>query len=83
MTSAMTYQDRIARDQNIVGGEAVLKGTRVTVKTVLASLADGATPAEILSDFPTLSEEDVRAAIAFAAASDQEDFPLAEMPIKR
>ena len=79
----MNYQDRIVRDAQIVGGEPVLKGTRVTLKTVLASLAEGATTAEILVDFPTLSEDDVRAAIAFAAASAQEDLPLAETPVKR
>ena len=73
MISAMNYQDRIVRDPQIVGGEPVLKGTRVTLKTVLACLAEGATTAEILADFPTLSEDDVRAAIAFAAASAQED----------
>ena len=56
MISAMNYQDRIVRDPQIVGGEPVLKGTRVTLKTVLASLAEGATTAEILADFPTLSE---------------------------
>lgn len=83
MISAMNYQERIVRDPQIVGGEPVLKGTRVTLKTVLASLAEGATTAEILGDFPTLSEEDVRAAIAFAAASAQEDLPLVETPIKR
>jgi uncharacterized protein (DUF433 family) len=53
------------------------------LRTVLASLSEGATTAEILADFPTLSEEDVRAAIAFAAASAQEDLPLAEAPIQR
>ena len=83
MLSAMNYQERIVRDPQIVGGDPVLKGTRVTLRTVLASLAEGATTAEILADFPTLSEEDVRAAIAFAAASAQEDLPLVEMPIKR
>ena len=80
---AMKYQDRIVRDPQIVAGEPVFKGTRVTLKTVLASLAEGATTAEILADFPTLAEEDVRAAIAFAAASAQEDLPLVETPIKR
>jgi uncharacterized protein (DUF433 family) len=80
---AMNYRKRIVRDPQVVGGEAVFKGTRVTLKTVLASLAEGATTAEILADFPTLSEEDVRAAIAFAASSAQEDLPLAESPIKR
>ena len=83
MISAMNYHDRIVRDPQIVGGEPVLKGTRVTLKTVLASLAEGATTAERLADFPSLSEEDVRAAIAFAAASAQEDLPLAETPVKR
>lgn len=79
----MDYRERIVRDPQIVGGEPVMKGTRVTLRTVLASLAEGATIAEILVDFPTLSEEDVRAAIAFAATSAQEDLPLAESPIKR
>ena len=79
----MNYQDRIVRDPHVVGGQPVLRGTRVTLSTVLASLAEGATTAEILADFPTLSEEDVRAAIAFAAASAQEDLPLAETHVKR
>jgi len=79
----MNYRERIERHPNVVGGEPVLKGTRVTLRTVLASLAEGATTAEILADFPTLREEDVRAAIAFAATSAQEDLPIAESPIKR
>jgi len=79
----MNYLERIVRDPQIVGGEPVLKGTRVTLRSVLASLAEGATTAEILADFPTLSEDDVRAAIAFAATSAQEDLPLPELPIKR
>ena len=79
----MNYRERIVRDPHIAGGEAVLQGTRVTLRTVLASLAEGATTADILADFPRLSEEDVRAAIAFAAASNQEDLPVAEAPIKR
>jgi uncharacterized protein (DUF433 family) len=79
---AVNYQDRIVRDPRVAGGEPVIKGTRVTLRTVLASLAEGGTIPEILVDFPTLSEEDVRAVVAFAAASAQEDLPLAELPIK-
>lgn len=79
----MNYQERIVRDPRVVGGEPVFKGTRVTLRTVLASLAEGATIEEILKDFPTLAEEDVRAAIAFAAASAQEDLPVTETPVKR
>jgi uncharacterized protein (DUF433 family) len=80
---SINYQDRIVRDPHMVGGQAVFKGTRVTLRTVLASLAEGATVEDILRDFPTLCDADVRAAIAFAAASAEEDLPLTEAPIKR
>jgi uncharacterized protein (DUF433 family) len=80
---SMNYNELIVRDPGIVGGQAVLKGTRVTLNTVLSSLAEGATVAEVLEDFPTLTEEHVRAAIAFAAASAQEDLPVAEVRVKR
>jgi uncharacterized protein (DUF433 family) len=58
----------------------VFNGTRVTLRTVLASLADGDRPEEILADFPSLKLEDVHAAIAFAAASAEEDLPLPAVP---
>jgi len=64
----MNYRERIVRDPHIVGGEPVLKGTPVTLPTVRASLAEGATTAEILADFPMLSEKDVRAPIALVSA---------------
>ena len=76
------YHDRIERDPRVAGGQAVIKGTRVTLRSVLASLAEGATIDEILKDFPTLSEVDVRAAIAFAAASAQEDLPVGEAVVR-
>ncbi len=79
----MNFLERIVRDQRNAGGEPVFKGMRVTLRTVLASLAEGATTGEILADFTALSEDDVRAAIAFAAISAQEDLPLTESPIKR
>jgi uncharacterized protein (DUF433 family) len=66
---AFNYQERIHRDPKVAGGQAVIKGTRVTPRTILASRAEGATVDEILRDFPTLSDVDVRAAIAFTAAS--------------
>lgn len=66
----------------ICGGEPVIKGTRVTLRTVPASLAVGSTIEEVLADFPTLSEDDVRAVIAFAAASAGEDLPVPAIPGK-
>ena len=71
---------RIVRDREICGGEPVFKGTRVTLRTVLASLAAGDSPETILKDFPSLHREDVQAAIAFAAASAQEDLPISASP---
>ena len=75
-----TYEERIVRDRRICGGEPVFKGTRVTLRTVLASLADGDVAEEILGDFPSLRPEDIQAAIAFAAASAEEDLPVPEVP---
>ncbi len=79
----LDYSRYIVQDPKICGGEPVLRGTRVPVRTVLASLAEGATVAEILEDFPLLDAEGVRAVIAFAAASTAEDFPLRAIPALR
>jgi uncharacterized protein (DUF433 family) len=76
----MDYLAHIIRDPAVCGGEPVISGTRVTLRTVLASLAEGASAEEILADFPTLTAEDVRAVVAFAAASTEEDIPLPSMP---
>ncbi|MBL8900003.1 MAG: DUF433 domain-containing protein [Planctomycetes bacterium] len=76
----MDWKHRIVRDLLIAEGTPILRGTRVPLKTVLASLAEGASTAAILADFPTLTELDVRAAVAFAAASAQEDLPYVSMP---
>lgn len=51
----------------ICGGEPVVTGTRVTVRTVLVSLAEGMDAEELLQDYPTLSRDAIRAVIAFAA----------------
>jgi uncharacterized protein (DUF433 family) len=74
------YSGRIVRDRRICGGQAVIKGTRVTLRTVLASLADGDSVEDILKDFPSLKPEDIRAVIAFAAASAEEDLPSPAIP---
>jgi uncharacterized protein (DUF433 family) len=75
----MQCTNHFVRDAKICGDEPIIQGIRVTFRTVLASLAEGDTIEEIHSAFPTLSEEDVRAAIAFAAASAKEDLPISEI----
>ncbi len=64
----MTTQ-RIEIDPAIMTGKPVIKGTRITVELILQRLAEGATEAELLEDYPHLEIEDVRAAIAYGAAS--------------
>ena len=46
------------------------------MRIILASLAEGMSVAEIVDDFPTLDESAVRAVIAFAAVSAEEDLPI-------
>ena len=76
----LQFDQRIVRDPKICGGEPVFKGTRVTLRTVLGSLAAGDTSEAILADFPSLTPEDIQAAIAFAAASAEEDLPVSSVP---
>ena len=76
----MDYEKRIHRDPQICGGQPVFRGTRVTLRTVLASLAAGDSIEEILRNFPTLKQADIQAAIAFAAASAEEDLPVPAIP---
>lgn len=61
----MNYRDHITRDPDICGGAPVVRGTRVTLRTLLASLAEGCDEAEILRNFPAVSKEDLKAAIVF------------------
>ncbi len=59
---------RIAVDPAICGGRPIVAGTRVRVSDILEMLAGGASVDEIVADFPYLSEDDVRGALAYAAA---------------
>jgi uncharacterized protein (DUF433 family) len=76
----MNHREHIVRDPAICGGEPVFKATRVTLRTVLASLADGDSAETILGAYPMLTADDVRAAIAFAADSAREDLPVPTIP---
>ena len=59
---------RISIDPGVCGGRPVIKGTRVRVTDVLEMLGGSGSAAEIAEDFPYVSEDDVRAALAYAAA---------------
>ena len=76
----MNYAKYIVRDKGVCGGQPVIAGTRVPLRTVLASLAEGDRIEDILTDFPTLTEEAVHAVIAFAAMAAEEDQPVPAVP---
>ncbi len=63
----MNYCIYITIDPNIRFGKPCLKGTRISVYDVLGWLANGMKNEEIISDFPELDEESIRACLAFAA----------------
>jgi len=58
---------RIAIDPNIFFGKPCIRGTRIWVSLLLDFLASGMSVQEILAEYPQLSEEDIRAAIAYGA----------------
>lgn len=80
MPAAGSYQQHFVSDPAIMRGETVFRGTRVPLRTILASLAAGDSVEQILRSFPTLTPEHVHAAIAFAAASAREDLPPPRVP---
>ena len=76
----MNYPDRIIQDPQVSCGQPIFKGTRVLLRSVLAGLAAGETNESILAGYPSLTPEDVQAAIALAARSAEEDLPVPATP---
>ena len=74
----MDYRDRISVDIHVCHGKACIRGTRIPVSVILDNLAAGMGTSEILMNYPTLTKEDVQAAIAYAADLARERvYPLA------
>ncbi len=67
----MSFEDHITINPEIRSGKPCIKGTRITVYDILEYLAGGMSEDEILSDFPSLTREDIRAALEFAAARER------------
>ncbi len=68
---------RIAADPGIMMGEPCIKGTRITVELILRKLGAGRSIADILEAYPQVTEDDVRAALSFAADYLQHETVLA------
>ncbi len=65
---------RISVDPNICFGKPCIKGTRIWVSLLLDFLANGMTVKEILQEYPHLTEDDIRAAIAYGAEMSRERY---------
>jgi uncharacterized protein (DUF433 family) len=60
--------NRIHSDPKIMVGKPVIRGTRITVEHIMKELALGISPAQLIEMYPRLTEDDVKAACAYAAA---------------
>ena len=66
--------ERITRNPAVMGGKACIRGMRVTVGMIVGQIAEGATPEELLREFPYIEREDITQALRYAAwlASERE-----------
>ncbi len=58
---------RIVVDPKVMVGKPIIKGTRIPVDMILRQLAQGTTIDEMLEDYPQLTKEDIKAALAYCA----------------
>jgi uncharacterized protein (DUF433 family) len=65
--TTMNWRDRISTYPTVCHGKACIKGTRVLVSVVLDNLASGQSPADIVRLYPTITLDDVTAAMTYAA----------------
>lgn len=77
------WKERISIDPNVCHGKPCIKGTRIWVSLIVDNFAAGANENEILEAYSSLTKEDIRAALAFAAEMSREryiDIPLEKTP---
>ncbi|MGC8784068.1 MAG: DUF433 domain-containing protein [Armatimonadota bacterium] len=67
------WQEHIQMDPSICHGKPCIRGTRIMVSVILDNLAEGLSPEEIVAEYPSLTLEDIRAAIHYAAALTREE----------
>lgn len=68
----MDWRNHISVDPAIAHGKACIRGTRIPVAVVLANLAAGLNESELLRNYPELSSDAIRAALAYASDLAQE-----------
>ena len=63
----MNWEDRIVTDPTVLAGKPVVKGSRLAVEFVIELLAQGWSAAEIVKNYPGLTQEDITACLAYAS----------------
>jgi len=76
-----TLLNRISINPEICFGKPCIKGSRIWVSLILDMLADGMTYKELLDEYPSLEEEDIKAAIAYGSEMSRESF--VEIPMEQ
>ncbi len=76
------WRDYIASDPAILGGKPILKGTRLSVEFVLELLAAGWGSESLQTDYPNLTDERIRAVLAYAAETFREERFYVRPPAK-
>ena len=67
------WEQRIVSNPQVCHGKTCVRGTRIMVSVILDNLAEGLSPDEIVVEYPPLTLDDVRAAIAYAATLTREE----------
>ncbi|MBI2335613.1 MAG: DUF433 domain-containing protein [Deltaproteobacteria bacterium] len=71
----MTYKEalnRVVVNPQVAGGEPCIRGTRIYISIILDGLAEGLTSQQLIDHYPQLSQEDIQAALAYAAELSRE-----------
>jgi uncharacterized protein (DUF433 family) len=63
----MTSTDRVEVNPKVMLGKPIIRGTRIPVELLLRKLGEGASEQDLLAAYPRLTQEDIRAAITYAA----------------
>ena len=63
----MTHMERITFNPEIMGGKPCVRGMRVTVAMIVSQIAEGHSREEILRAYPYLEDQDITAALQYAA----------------
>jgi uncharacterized protein (DUF433 family) len=67
----VNWEERITIVPGVRSGKPCIRGTRITVQDILEYLAGGMSEDQILTDFPSLVRDDIRAVLSFAAARER------------